>query len=185
MIYALIDKKQFKKSEDFLFGSLTAMIDEYLDGEIITPKLLKKLTSKDTLVVKNVLALGKNVNEIVLCLQTIAGRKINLCLAQENLSFKAEMLPELSESLLLAFRLHQSLISLRSKTALQERKAQGVKLGRPYGTNPGLKLEDNKEEIKKLLLSGMSKDKIAEKFNVCRSTVYNFVKKNPELLMGE
>jgi DNA-binding NarL/FixJ family response regulator len=39
------------------------------------------------------------------------------------------------------------------------------------------------KEIKKMLLTGVSKDKIAEQFNVCRATVYNFVRKNPELLM--
>ena len=58
-------------------------------------------------------------------------------------------------------------------------------LGRPFGSNPGLKLDDHKKEIKKLLLAGMSKDVIAEKYKVSRSTVYNFVKKNPELLLEE
>ena len=85
----------------------------------------------------------------------------------------------------MALRLHQSLISLRSKTALQERKSKGLKLGRPFGCHPDMKLDDHKEEIKKLLLSGVSKDVIAEKYNVCRSTVYNFVKKNPGLLLGK
>ena len=99
--------------------------------------------------------------------------------------FNAKKLPEIASSLLIALRLHQSLISLRSKTALQERKAQGFKLGRPHGLNPALKLDENREEIKRLLLSGVSKDKIADHFNVCRATVYNFIRKNPELLSGE
>ena len=35
------------------------------------------------------------------------------------------------------------------------------------------------------MLSYSIPDKIAEKYNVCRSTVYNFVKKNPQLLSEE
>ena len=181
-IYALVSNKK-QKGENI--GSLAAIIDEYIQGDMVTQNLLKKFNPEDTLVIENVVALGKNVNEIVNALNSIADYKINLCLAQENISFKADKLPEIADSLLLAWRLHQSLISLRSKTALQERKEQGIKLGRPYGSNPALKLDDHKDEIKKLLLTGVSKDDIAEQYNVCRSTVYNFVKKNPELFVLE
>lgn len=181
-IYALVSNKK-QKGENI--GSLAAIIDEYIQGDMITQNLLKKFNPEDTLVIENVCYLGKNINEIITALNTIADYKINLCLAQENISFKADKLPNIASSLLLAFRLHQSLISQRSKTALQDRKAKGVKLGRPFGFNPDLKLDDHKDEIKEMLLAGVSKDKIAEQYNVCRSTVYNFVKKNPELLSGE
>lgn len=189
MIYALItngkaDRK--KKQEDSLFvDSLTAVIDEYIYHDSVDFEILEKLKPQDTLVIENILALGKSINEIVSALNTISDYGINLCLVQENLSFKADNLSEIASSLLLAFRLHQSLISLRSKNALQDRKAKGAKLGRPYGSNSSLKLDDHKEEIRKMLLTGVSKDDIAEHYSVCRTTVYNFVKKNPELLSGE
>lgn len=178
-IYALVSNKK-QKGENI--GSLAAIIDEYIQGNMVTQNLLKKFNPEDTLVVENIIALGKNVNEIVTALNTIAGYGINLCFAKENISFKANKLADIASSLVLAFRLHQSLISLRSKTALSEKKAKGIKLGRPYGLNPALKLDDHKAEIKELLINGTSKDAIAEKYHVCRSTVYNFVHKNPELL---
>lgn len=181
-IYALVSNKK-QKGENI--GSLAAIIDEYIQGDMVTQNLLKKFNPEDTLVIENVVALGKNVNEIVNALNSIADYKINLCLAQENISFKSDKLPEIASSLLLAFRIHQSLISLRSKTALQERKAKGAKLGRPYDSKVALKLDDYKEDIRKMLMTGTSKDVIAEKYNVCRSTVYNFVKKNPELFVLE
>jgi DNA invertase Pin-like site-specific DNA recombinase len=186
-IYALINSKKpkSKESQSFSFGGFAAVVDDYIEGETVTPHLLKRLNSNDTLVVENVSFLGANVHEIITTLNAVSECGINLCLAQENISFKADKLPEIASSLLLAFRLHQSLISLRSKTALQEKKARGVKLGRPYGSNPALKLDDHKDEIKKLLLTGVSKDDIAEQYNVCRATVYNFIKKNPELLYQE
>lgn len=183
MIYALVNSKKQQGTENI--GSLAAIVDKRIQGDVVNQRILKQLEPQDTLVIENVTVLGKNVNEIVNALVMIADYKINLCLAQENLSFKADKLPEVASSLLIALRLQQSLISLRSKTALRERKAKGIKLGRPYGANPALKLDDHKEEIKKLLLTGVSKDDIAEQFNACRSTVYNFVKKNPELLLRE
>lgn len=178
--YALVsDKKAAKQA----VGMYELFIDETIQGERVGKSILKKLKANDTLVVENIQALGASLNEIIKTLNEVAEYGVNLCLISENLSFKANKLPAIADSLLLAWRLHQSLISLRSKTALQERKEQGVKLGRPYGKSSDMKLDDHKEEIKKLLLSGVSKDKIAEKYNVCRMTVYNFVKKNPELLL--
>ena len=181
-IYALVSNKK-QKGENI--GSLAAIIDEYIQGDMVTQNLLKKFNPEDTLVIENVCYLGKNINEIITALNTIADYKINLCLAQENISFKADKLADVASSLLLAFRLHSSLISQRSKTALQDRKAKGVKLGRPYGSNPALKLDDYKEDIRKMLMSGTSKDDIAEKYHVCRATAYNYVRKNPELFVLE
>lgn len=181
-IYALVSNKK-QKGENI--GSLAAIIDEYIQGDMVTQNLLKKFNPEDTLVIENVCYLGKNINEIITALNTIADYKINLCLAQENISFKADKLPNIASSLLLAFRLHQSLISQRSKTALQDRKAKGIKLGRPYNSKVDLRLDEYKDDIKKMLQSGTSKDEIAKRLNVCRSTVYNYVRKNPELFVLE
>ena len=184
-IYALINSKKpkSKESQSFSFGGFAVVVDEYIEGETVTPHLLKKLNSNDTLVVENVSFLGANVHEIITTLNAVSECGINLCLAQENISFKADKLPEIASSLLLAFRIHQSLISLRSKTALQEKKAQGIKLGRRFGFNPALKLDDYKDEIRQMRLSGVSIKKISEKYHVCPATIYNLMHKYPELFV--
>ncbi|MBQ8465492.1 MAG: recombinase family protein [Alphaproteobacteria bacterium] len=184
-IYALINSKKpkSKESQSFSFGGFAAVVDEYIEGETVTPNLLKRLNSNDTLVIENVSFLGANVHEIVTTLNAVSECGINLCLAQENISFKADKLPEIASSLLLAFRIHQSLISLRSKTALQEKKAQGIKLGRRFGFNPALKLDDYKDEIRQMRLSGVSIKKISEKYHVCPATIYNLMHKYPELFV--
>ena len=160
-------------------------IDEVIKANKITQNLLEKLQANDTLVIDNIEYLGSSLSEIVESLNKIAQYKLNLCLVNESLYIKADKLPEIASSLLIAIRLHQSLISLRSRHALQDRKAKGLKLGRPYGASPGLKLDDHKREIQKMLSAGISKEDIAEQYNVCRTTVYNFVKKNPELLLEQ
>ena len=187
-IYALINSKTQKNIKDILStndASLAGIVCEYIQGDRVNQEILIKLKPQDTLVVENVLALGKDLNEIINTLNTVADYGINLCFAQENISFKSSKLSEVASSLLLTLRLYQSLFSLRSKMVLQERKSKGLKLGRPFGSNSALKLDDHKKEIKELLSAGVSKNSIAEKYSVCRTTVYNFVKKNPELFIGE
>lgn len=179
--YALISDETLSKQA---IGMYELFVDETLQGDRVSKSILNRLNINDTLVVVNIQYLGTSLSEIIETLKEVAEHSVNLCLVSENLSFKAKELPEIASSLLIAWKLHQSLISLRSKTTLQEKKARGVRLGRPYSTNPKLKLEDNKEEIRKLLQSGVSKDKIADQYGVCRSTVYNFVRRNPEVLLG-
>ena len=185
MIYALVINKNHNEDNFNGFDDSDIRVDKYLYGKSLNQDILQQISPSDTLVVADIEVIGKELSEIIKTINLVAQYNINLHLIRENLFFKADRLPEIASSLLIAFRLHQSLISLRSSKALQAKKAEGVKLGRPYGFNPDLKLDDKKDEIKKLLLAGVSKDKIAEKYNVCRATVYNFVKKNPRLLSEE
>lgn len=172
-VYALIaDKKDSHQTAMF-----ELLVDETIHGNKVTNKVLSQLEPEDTLLVQNVLFLGGNVNEETVTLRELSERQINLCLVDENLSFKAEKLAEISSLLLMALRLHRSLISLKSKSALQERKASGKKLGRPFGSESAVKFEDFKDEILALVKTGMPKGEIAKKYNVCRTTVYGFLKR--------
>ena len=175
-VYALVDSQSSvsKKIIDF-------SVDDTIRADKLTTNVLKRLKPHDTLVVANVQYLGTSVHEIIESMNMAAQYGVNLYLADENLSFKAEKLQEISSSLLLVFRLYQSLVSTRSKTALQERKAQGVKLGRPFGANPKLKLDDYREDISQMRLSGVSIKKITDKYHVCSATIYNLMHKYPEL----
>ena len=179
IIYGLLKNKTTSKA---ILKYTDVVVDKYLFGEMVSSQLLKRLKPHDTLVVANVQYLGTSVHEIIESMNMAAQYGVNLYLADENLSFKAEKLQEISSSLLLVFRLYQSLVSTRSKTALQERKAQGVKLGRPFGANPKLKLDDYREDISQMCLSGVSIKKIADKYHVCSATIYNLMHKYPELL---
>ena len=173
-VYALVANKQ----DMHLTAMFELLVDETIPGNRVTKKILGQLEPEDTLLVQNVLYLGGTVNEVTTTLSELSKRQINLCLVDENLSFKAEKLLELAQTLLIALEIHKSLISLKSKSALQERKASGMKLGRPFGYQPALKLDDYKDDILAMLKSGVSKDAIAQKYHVCRSTIYNFVKRN-------
>ena len=179
-IYVLVDSSD--KEESGSFSDIYNFLgDEIISGKQIDKVILGKLKANDVLVVENVLSLGSSLSEILKTLAMCAEGSIHLCLAQENISFKEDKLPEIASSLLLADKLNKSLISLRSHTAIQNKIAKGHHFGRPFKSTSAKKLDSYHEDIKALLQSGVSKDRIAEKFNVCRSTVYNFIKKHPEL----
>ena len=179
-IYVLVDGSDKGEAES-LSDIYNFLGDEIISGKQIDKVILGKLKANDVLVVENVLSLGSSLSEILKTLAMCAEGSIHLCLAQENISFKADKLPEIASSLLLADKLNKSLISLRSHTAIQNKIAKGHHFGRPFKSTSAKKLDSYHEDIKALLQSGVSKDRIAEKFNVCRSTVYNFIKKHPEL----
>ncbi len=179
-IYVLVDGSDKGEAES-LSDIYNFLGDEIISGKQIDKVILGKLKANDVLVVENVLSLGSSLSEILKTLAMCAEGSIHLCLAQENISFKADKLPEIASSLLLADKLNKSLISLRSHTAIQNKIAKGHHFGRPFKSTSAKKLDSHRKDIGTLLQAGVSKDRIAEKFKVCRSTVYNFIKKHPEL----
>lgn len=185
MIYALVNKQKNLEIQASSLGGFIAVINEYIQGDSITQSLLKKLKSDDTLVIENIEVLGNTIDEIIAILSSISQNNINLCLAEENLSFKAEKLPEFASSLEIASKIHRKLISVTTRKALKAVKAKGKKLGQPVGAVLTKKLDNYKEEIKQALAAGVTKATIAKRYNVCRKTVNNFVKQNPDLLLGE
>lgn len=58
-------------------------------------------------------------------------------------------------------QLERDLISLRTKEALANKKAQGIKLGKPKGTVQKSKFDKDQIRIKELLALGLSVRKIA------------------------
>lgn len=182
-IYALLSSKnKSTENQGALLGAFAAVVDECVQGDAITQSLLKKLKSGNTLIIESIEFLGNTTDEIVATINNISQHHINLCLAEENLSFKAEKLPEFASSLEIASKIHRKLISVATRKALKAVKAKGKKLGQPFGAILTKKLNRYKEEIRQMLANGASKSSIARRYNVCWSTVSNFVNENPDLL---
>ena len=79
----------------------------------------------------------------------------------------------------ISVEIERSLLSQRTKEALQRKKKEGVKLGRPKGKfNSTYKLTGREEEIMYMLNNGYRIVDICKKLEVSTATFYSFVRRN-------
>jgi len=71
--------------------------------------------------------------------------------------------------------IERKLISMRTREALAAAKAAGKKLGRPKGILGKSRLDNQREEIIRLLALSVPKTIIARITGVDRSTIYHFI----------
>lgn len=78
----------------------------------------------------------------------------------------------------LSAEIERNLISQRTKEALERRKKEGIKLGRPKGKQRAfLKLDGAEIGTTLMLLNGISINRIANLYGVHRNTVKEFIKR--------
>lgn len=78
----------------------------------------------------------------------------------------------------LSAEIERNLISQRTKEALERRKREGIKLGRPKGKQRAfLKLDEAEIGTTLMLLNGISVNRIANLYGVHRNTVKEFIKR--------
>ena len=79
----------------------------------------------------------------------------------------------------LSAQIERNLISQRTKSSLDNRRAAGVRLGRPLGAEAKkLKLAKNAKTIETLLAKGVKKAQIARILGVQRMTLNRFLKRS-------
>lgn len=144
--------------------------------------ILKQLKCGDKLIVSEISRLSRTLEDIMSIMGTCLKKKVEVYCVKENLKFSNSIS---SKILTFAFgitaEVERNLISVRTKEALAQRKAEGVILGRPVGSGIKFKkLIKEKETIMKLLEIGLSITKIARKYDVSRPTLYSFLKRIKE-----
>ena len=139
---------------------------------------IDELGEGDRLIVPELSRLGRSMLEIMEILSIAKERGIHIYAVKGNWSLNGSIESKIVGMVFaMAAEIEHDLISKRTKEALQARKAQGVKLGRPKGPGKS-KLDQHRDEIIALLKNGSPKSFVAKKYDTTRPNLHNWLKKN-------
>ena len=199
MIYGYIRvscDKQTVENQRFEINNYCTVHDLHIDGwieETISGsksyskrelgKLLKRIRAGDTIICAELSRLGRNLFRIMEILNICMTKQCRVLTIKDNYRLEDDI-----QSKVLAFafglsaEIERKLICQRTKEALARRRAEGVKLGRPKGSKTSSdknKLHGKEMLICKMLASGHSRRKIAQKCGVHRNTLSRYINQMP------
>ncbi len=126
-------------------------------------EMVAALNGADTLIVTELSRLGRSTAEVIGLVNELIQKKVRVIAIKQSLDIKHhDMTSKVMITLFSLFsELERDLISLRTKEALANKKAQGIQLGKPKGTIQKSKFDKDQNRIKELLALGLSVRKIA------------------------
>ena len=138
--------------------------------------LLEKMKKDDVLIVPELSRIARSITQIFEVIDITKQKGIILYSIKEDFSNNDKSITSTVTTTIFALvaQIERDLISLRTKEALQSKKAQGIKLGRPKGKGKS-KLDDNKEEILKLVELKVPKTIIARQYNTSTANLHRFL----------
>ena len=164
-------------------------IDKWVEEKISSRKplnkrqlgqLLNKLKEGDILIACEISRLGRSLLEVMRILETCLNKNCQVWTLKENYRLGNDI-----QSKVMAFafglsaEIERNLISQRTKSSLENVRASGKRLGRPFAAqSKKLKLSKNIKKIKNLWDNDASVSKIARAVGVQRTTVYRFLQRS-------
>lgn len=138
--------------------------------------LLEKMKKDDVLIVPELSRIARSITQIFEVIDITKQKGIILYSIKEDFSNNDKSITSTVATTIFALvaQIERDLISLRTKEALQSKKAQGIKLGRPKGKGKS-KLDANKEEILKLVELKVPKTIIARQYNTSTANLHRFL----------
>lgn len=140
--------------------------------------LLQNVQSGDLIICSELSRLGRSLFMIMEILSLCMSRGCRVWTVKDNYRLGEDI-----QSKVLAFafglsaEIERNLISQRTKEALDRKRAEGVKLGRPKGAlSKSVKLSGKEDAIRILRAEGTSWAQIARLLHVDRSTLVRFVR---------
>ena len=139
-------------------------------------ELLEIMQAGDVIIIPEFTRLARSMIQIFEVLNIVKQNGIILYSLKEHFSTNDEGITAtvISAVFALVAQIERDLISLRTKEALQAKKAMGIKLGRPKGKGKS-KLDQYKDEILKLIELQVPKTIIARQYNTSAANLYGFL----------
>ena len=140
-------------------------------------QLLEDLQDGDILIAAEISRLGRSLLEVMRILETCLNKNCQVWTIKENYRLGNDI-----QSKVMAFafglsaEIERNLISQRTKSSLDNIRATGKKLGRPFSAQSRkLKLSRNTKKVKELLDMGLTRYRIGKIMGVKPMTVSHFV----------
>ena len=146
--------------------------------------LKNNINSKEnTIIIANIACLGSKLATVTENIEIMVFDGFTLITVKENLKFDtSEESIQLINGIKLSIDIRNSMVSVITRKALDDKRAKGFKLGRDFGfKNKRYCWEGKEEDIKNKLLSGMTRQQTADEVGISIVSLYNYLKQNPEL----
>ena len=139
--------------------------------------LLERMGKGDILIVPELSRIARSITQIFEVIDITKQKGIELYSIKENFTNTDKSITSTVTTTVFALvaQIERDLISLRTIEALQAKKANGEKLGRPKGRGKS-KLDENREEILKLVELKVPKTIIARQYNTSTANLHRFLK---------
>ena len=141
-------------------------------------KLIRRMRPDDLLVCTEISRLGRNMLMIMSILNDCAARNVRIHTIKDNFDLNNNINSKIiAFAFALAAEIERNLISQRTREALADLKAAGVKLGRPCGSYK--KRETVLQDLPEILArrsAGESIPSIARRYGIHRNTLVNYLK---------
>ena len=137
-------------------------------------KIVQELRANDVLIVSELSRLGRSMLEVITLLCELSDRGVKVYAIKGNHKVDNSIQSKVMTMVLcMAAEIEKELISQRTKEALQRKRLEGVKLGRPKGVPGKSKLDVHREEIIALLKVGSRQNYLAERYGVTPAALSN------------
>ncbi len=141
--------------------------------------LLERMGKGDILIVPELSRIARSITQIFEVIDITKQKGIELYSIKENFTNTDKSITSTVTTTVFALvaQIERDLISLRTIEALQAKKANGEKLGRPKGRGKS-KLDENREEILNLVELKVPKTIIARQYNTSTANLHRFLRTN-------
>lgn len=141
-------------------------------------KLIEEGVTGDTIIVAEVSRLGRSILQVLEIMEIAAQKGISVHVAKNCMIMDGSMQSTITATVLgLVAQIEREFLSSRTKEALQRKKLEGIKLGRPKGQSNVLKLDAFRDQISGYIKKGINKRAIAKLIECSPSTLYQWLKR--------
>ena len=151
-------------------------VDKGKEDERNLTMVLDRMEKGDSLILSDISRLGRTLSEVMEIMGRCMEKGVQIYSIKDRYILDRTLnLPVMGNVFKLVTEIEHSLMSTRTKEALNHKKSTGGPLGRPKGSATKQSfLDANKEEVISMLERGDTVMEICKRFNVSRNTYYMF-----------